>query len=85
MKSVANQYSLQTDTVQHNRDGSPQASFILGRMQKGGESFIANAGDAITLKDLASKVNEQIGRQGWVSNDKKKERNSFVLQKGGKL
>jgi hypothetical protein len=84
-KSGPNQYSLQTYTVQYNRDGSPQAGFILGRMRNGGGRFIANAGDAATLKDLTSKVNEQIGRQGWVSHDKKTERNSFVYQRGSNL
>jgi hypothetical protein len=54
-------------------------------MQKGGERFIANAGDAVTLKALASKVNEQIGRQGWVSHDKKTGRNRFIYQNGDKL
>ncbi|KAL6229050.1 hypothetical protein BDW75DRAFT_250193 [Aspergillus navahoensis] len=76
---------IETYTVQYNRDGSPQIGFIVGRLREDGRRFIANSSDEATLKALATKTNEQVGREGWVSYDRTTARNNFSLGSKGNL
>lgn len=47
---------------------------------------MANAGDAKTLEQLASRTKEPIGRVGWVSGGGNgKGRNLFVFDRGANL
>ena len=73
----------QTYTVEFNRDGSPLRGHIVGRL-KNGHRVLANEGDEATLVQLASGVKEQVGRKGFVRNDKDG-RNLFVFHRVGNL
>ncbi|KAM3423890.1 hypothetical protein BST61_g1285 [Cercospora zeina] len=60
---------IETYTVQFARDGKPGKGFVIGRILKTAERFIANHADAQTLAELSSWDVEPIGRRGWVRND----------------
>jgi hypothetical protein len=76
--------TLQTYTVEFNRDGSPLRGYVIGRLKKNDHRFIANDGDENTLKQLSSGVKEQVGRSGLVrvGDDG---RNLFTFNEIGKL
>jgi len=58
----------------------------VGRLRSNDHRFIANHGDAGTLKQLSSSVEEQIGRIGWVRKDfEKAGRNLFSFERITKL
>lgn len=57
---------IETYTVQFDREGKPDMAFIIGRLKDGAYRFVANHGDQRTLQELASAVEEQIGKVGYV-------------------
>lgn len=57
---------VETYTVQFDRKGNPEMAFIIGRMTDKNYRFVANHGDQRTLQELASTVEEQIGKIGYV-------------------
>lgn len=58
----------------------------MGRLKANGHRFVANHGDQNTLRQLGSASKEQVGRAGWVRNDKEKiGRNLFVFEQTVKL
>jgi hypothetical protein len=76
--------TVQTYTVEFNRDGTPSTGYIVGRLKSNNHRFVANHGDENTLQQLASGVKEPIGRGGWVSTAEEG-RNVFTFDKSGKL
>ena len=77
--------TVETYTVEFNRDGTPLRGHIVGRLRGNGHRFIANHGDAETLKQLSSWTMEPIGRSGWVERESWKGRNLFRFEKRGSL
>ncbi|KAK2614668.1 hypothetical protein N8I77_001474 [Diaporthe amygdali] len=75
--------TIETYTVQVDRDGNPEIAFIIGRLKDNTHRFVANHGDKRTLQELASNVEEQIGKSGYVDikrDDKEDpESNAFYL------
>ncbi|QDS69096.1 hypothetical protein FKW77_010182 [Venturia effusa] len=78
---------IETYTVEFNRDNTPRLGHIIGRLTSSGARFLANHGDAETLRQLASTTREPIGRSGWVRTDKgvTEGRNLFSFGKVGRL
>ena len=58
--------TVETYTVEFNRDGSPLRGFVIGRLKSNGHRFIANEADKSTLYQLCSETVEPIGRSGQV-------------------
>lgn len=58
--------TIETYTVEFNRDGSPLRGHVVGRLKKNGHRFISNHADESTLKQLCSWEVEPIGRSGKV-------------------
>ncbi|OCK74214.1 hypothetical protein K432DRAFT_311184 [Lepidopterella palustris CBS 459.81] len=78
--------TIETYTVEFKRDGSPLRGYIVGRLKSNDHRFVANHGDANTLKQLSISLEEQIGRTGWVRKDAEKEgRNLFTFERSVKL
>lgn len=76
----------QTYTVEFKRDGSPLRAYIVGRLKRNNNRFLANHGDENTLRTMAGGTSEIIGRSGWVSRDtEKKRRCLFSFEKRGSL
>ena len=83
-KSFAN--VTQTYTVEFNRDGSPLRGHVVGRLKSDGRRFLANHGDASTLRQMAEGAGEIVGKSGWVWQDgKSKGRGLFAFKKPAKL
>lgn len=77
---------VETYTVEFGRDGNPSRGHIVGRLKSDGTRFLANHGDADTLRQMASGKGEIVGRSGWVWQDeKKKGRGLFAFEKPAKL
>lgn len=57
---------VETYTVQFDREGSPEIAFVVGRLTDSNNRFVANHGDKRTLQELASDVEEQVGKVGYV-------------------
>ena len=75
----------QTYTVEFDREGAPAQGFIIGRLIGDNHGrFIANAGNARTLEQLANRTKEPIGSLGWVKSDANG-RNLFYLDRGANL
>lgn len=74
---------VETYTVQFDREGNPEMAFIIGRLTDKDYRFVANHGDQRTLQELASTVEEQIGKVGYVETKKDAsgdpESNAFFL------
>ena len=75
--------TMQTYTVEFNRDGTPLRGHVVGRL-KNDSRFLANQGDEGTLRELASGVKEQIGRSVWVRAGDE-ERNVFSFGRSERL
>lgn len=58
--------TVETYTVEFNRDGSPLRGYVVGRLRKNGHRFISNHADESTLRQLCSWEVEPIGRSGKV-------------------
>ena len=76
--------TIQTYTVEFNRNGSPSKGFIVGRLMSSNHRFVANTGDAKTLEQLSSGSTEPIGRIGWVKRGDGG-RNMFIFEQSAKL
>jgi Thiolase-like protein type 1 additional C-terminal domain len=76
---------LQTYTVEFNRDGTPLRGHVVGRLKSSGHRFLANHGDASTLKELASGAKEPIGRSGWVRCEKGTGKNLFSFEMASRI
>jgi len=77
---------VETYTVEFNRDGSPLRGHIVGRLKSGGKRFLANHGDAETLRQMAGGKGEIVGRSGWAWRDGgRKERGLFAFDRPAKL
>ncbi|KAJ4287378.1 hypothetical protein N0V90_012777 [Kalmusia sp. IMI 367209] len=61
--------TVETYTVEFNRDGTPLRGYIVGRLKRNDERFIANHGDDSTLRQMASGTGEIVGKSGWVRQD----------------
>jgi len=77
--------TIETYTVEFNRDGTPLRGYIVGRLRANDHRFIANHGDAETLKQLSCWTMEPIGRSGWVERESGKGRNLFSFGRRIKL
>lgn len=64
--SIIKANSVQTYSVEFNRDGSPLRGYVVGRLNSNGHRFLANHADQQTLLQLASWDVEPIGRSGHV-------------------
>jgi len=72
--------------VEFKRDGSPLRGYIVGRLKKSGERFLANHGDESTLEQMAGGVGEMVGKSGWVNqDDRKKGRALFSFEKVARM
>lgn len=74
---------VETYTVQFDREGNPEMAFIIGRLTDSKHRFVANHGDQRTLQELASSIEEQIGKIGYVETKRDAsgdpESNAFFL------
>ena len=78
--------TLETYTVEFDRDGKPLRGYVIGRLSNSGRRFLANHGDERTLSELSSRTNEPVGRKGWVKADPdKKGRNLFTFEQRASL
>ncbi|KFY70258.1 hypothetical protein V499_09320 [Pseudogymnoascus sp. VKM F-103] len=79
---VANgEATIETYTVDFNRDGTPGTGHVVGRLLSG-ERFLANHADEETLSQLIGNE-EPVGRRGWVRNEDGV--NLFSFEKKAKL
>jgi hypothetical protein len=77
---------VQTYTVDFDRKNEPTLGHVVGRLKSSGHRFIANHGDATTLKRLASRSEEPIGKTGSVrASGQSDGRNLFFLEAGSRL
>ncbi|KHN98357.1 thiolase [Metarhizium album ARSEF 1941] len=76
--------TIETYTVEYNRDGTPGTGLIVGRLRGTGKRFLANHGDDQTLSQLAGAASEQVGRTGRVTTGEDG-RNLFFLDAKTKL
>jgi hypothetical protein len=77
---------MQTYTVEFKRDGSPLRGHIIGRLKSNNKRFLANHGNEITLRQMASGSGEIVGKSGWVWQDvEKKGRGLFAFDKPARL
>jgi hypothetical protein len=84
LRSTAN--GVQTYTVDFDRKNEPTLGHVVGRLKSSGHRFIANHGDATTLKRLASRSEEPIGKTGYVrASGKSDGRNLFFLEAASRL
>lgn len=75
---------IETYTVEFGRDGRPATAFVVGRLKSDDHRFVANHGDQWTLRQLASILEEQIGKWGHVETRRDSKggpgRNVFFLR-----
>lgn len=76
---------LQTYTVDFDRKNEPVLGHIVGRLKGSNHRFVANHGDAATLKWLASRTEEPIGKSGYVRVDGQQGRNLFFFESSARL
>jgi hypothetical protein len=77
---------VETYTVEFGRDGKPLRGYVIGRLKSDNKRFLANHGDAETLRQLAGSGGEIVGRSGRVWQDeKKKGRGLFAFDKPARL
>ncbi|KAG9188271.1 hypothetical protein G6011_02194 [Alternaria panax] len=55
---------IETYTVEFNRDGSPLRGHVIGRLKSSNRRFLANHGDDITMRRMASVSGELVGKSG---------------------
>ncbi|KAJ4345327.1 uncharacterized protein N0V89_011457 [Didymosphaeria variabile] len=74
--------TIETYTVEFNRDGTPLRGYIVGRLKSNGNRFLANHGDESTLRQMAEGAGEIVGKSGWVGQDtERKGRSLFSFEK----
>ncbi|KAI4765860.1 hypothetical protein E4T52_02775 [Aureobasidium sp. EXF-3400] len=77
---------IETYTVDFDRKNEPTLGHVVGRLKSSGHRFVANHGDATTLKRLASRSEEPIGKSGYVrASGQSDGRNLFFLESGSRL
>ncbi|CAF9914683.1 hypothetical protein IMSHALPRED_001978 [Imshaugia aleurites] len=76
--------TIETYTVEFNRNGTPSKGFVVGRLTGSDHRFVANTGNAKTLEQLSSGNSEPIGRVGWVRSGDSG-RNLFVFERNANL
>ncbi|THW51769.1 hypothetical protein D6D22_00610 [Aureobasidium pullulans] len=76
---------LQTYTVDFDRKNGPLLGHVVGRLKSSNHRFVANHGDAATLKRLASRTEEPIGKSGYVRADGQQGRNLFFFESSARL
>ncbi|KAI4722969.1 hypothetical protein E4T48_00743 [Aureobasidium sp. EXF-10727] len=77
---------IETYTVDFDRKNEPSLGHIVGRLKSSGHRFIANHGDAATLKRLVSRSEEPIGKSGYVRTDGQGSgKNLFYLDASSRL
>ncbi|KAI4848003.1 hypothetical protein E4T44_00739 [Aureobasidium sp. EXF-8845] len=77
---------IETYTVDFDRKNEPTLGHVVGRLKSSGHRFIANHGDATTLKRLASRSEEPIGKTGYVrASEQSDGRNLFFLEAASRL
>lgn len=80
------QATIETYTVEFDREGAPVRAYIVGQLRSNGRRFLANHGDDYTLRQLAEGEVEPIGRLGRVQSDpSENRRNLFHLDNATKL
>ncbi|KAI5270850.1 hypothetical protein E4T47_05831 [Aureobasidium subglaciale] len=85
-ETVEGEAIIETYTVDFDRKNEPSLGHVVGRLRSSGHRFIANHGDATTLRRLASRAEEPIGKSGYVRPDTQGEgRNLFFLNGGARL
>ncbi|KAJ1548232.1 hypothetical protein HK405_003920 [Cladochytrium tenue] len=72
-------------TVEFSRNGSPESGLIVGRLDKTGQRFLANHGDAATLARLADTSTEMVGVRGWVRHNESDSRNLLFIGTDAKI
>ena len=77
-------FTNQTYTVEFNRSGAPAKGFIVGRLTRSNDRFVANTGNTKTLQQLSSGTSEPIGRVGWVKRSNEGG-NLFTFEQSAKL
>lgn len=75
---------IETYTVEFNRSGAPAKGFIVGRLTRSNDRFVANTGNTKTLQQLSSGNSEPIGRVGWVKRSNEGG-NLFTFEQSAKL
>jgi hypothetical protein len=84
--NTSNADCVQTYTVDFNRNNEPTLGHVVGRLKSSEHRFLANHGDATTLKRLASRSEEPIGQSGYVrASGGANGRNLFFLEAGSRL
>lgn len=75
--------TIETYTVEFSRAGEPETAFVVGRLKATGHRFVANHGDQRTLQQLASALEEHVGKEGHVQTKRDTkgtpERNLFYI------
>jgi len=74
--------TIETYTVEFNRDGSLLRGHIVGRLTSNGHRFLANHADEETLRQLASNTHDPIGRTGRVKPNPDVERHNLFTFEG---
>ncbi|OBT70566.1 hypothetical protein VF21_10355 [Pseudogymnoascus sp. 05NY08] len=78
--------TIETYTVEHNRNGNPIKGYVVCLLKGNGHRIIANHADTATLQELSNTTQEQIGRSGFVRQCADvKGRNLFSFRKTTKL
>ncbi|KAF7562876.1 hypothetical protein G7046_g1224 [Stylonectria norvegica] len=83
-EKVEGKASIETYTVEYDRQGRPRLGHIVGRLDGDGHRFVSNHGDDSTLEILVKKNLEPIGLSGFVSQGEDG-RNLFYLKSNAKL
>ncbi|PSN63113.1 hypothetical protein BS50DRAFT_530735 [Corynespora cassiicola Philippines] len=77
---------VETYTVEFERDGSPLRGYIIGRLKRSGDRFLANHGDENTLRQMAAGRGEIIGKTGSVrQDDRRKGRALFIFNQDSRI
>ncbi|OBT38752.1 hypothetical protein VE00_10460 [Pseudogymnoascus sp. WSF 3629] len=58
--------TIETYTVEHDRNNNPIKGYVVCLLKSNGHRIIANHADTATLQELSNTTQEQIGRSGFV-------------------
>ncbi|THW09161.1 hypothetical protein D6D24_08609 [Aureobasidium pullulans] len=84
-ESAEGEAIIETYTVDFDRKNEPVLGHVVGRLKGSNHRFVANHGDAATLKRLASRTEEPIGKSGYVRADGQQGRNLFFFESSARL
>ncbi|KAJ1544356.1 hypothetical protein HK405_008710 [Cladochytrium tenue] len=85
VESAEGPATIETFTVEFGRNGSPENGLIVGRLDKTGQRFLANHGDAATLARLADTSAQMVGVRGWVRHIESDGRNLLFIGMDAKI